>query len=151
MDRDLLYRYQLESNNIENILGATSEQVDALEKFVNLEQPTVDDLVAYVEAVQPGAELRDKPWVKGVRVGSYIAPLSGPYIRAALESLLQDTIMMDPYETHIEYQKLHPFTDGNGRSGRALFLWHMRRYGRLGEIRNFGFLRLFYYLTLENS
>ena len=39
----------------------------------------------------------------------------------------------------------HPFTDGNGRSGRALWLWQMNNHAP------FGFLHTFYYQTLENS
>jgi hypothetical protein len=31
-----------------------------------------------------------------------------------------------PYPAHIRYEKLHPFMDGNGRSGRAIWALMMR-------------------------
>lgn len=30
-------------------------------------------------------------------------------------------------ETHVDYEHLHPFPDGNGRSGRILYNWHLTR------------------------
>ena len=45
-------------------------------------------------------------------------------------------------ETHVRYELLHPFLDGNGRSGRALWLWLMGQ-------APLGFLHTFYYQTLS--
>lgn len=37
----------------------------------------------------------------------------------------------DPKEQHIKFEKIHPFADGNGRTGRMLMWWHELKLGRL--------------------
>lgn len=51
------------------------------------------------------------------------------------------------YRCHVVYETLHPFTDGNGRSGRAVWLRQMGWIVRAP----LGFLHHFYYQTLQNS
>lgn len=36
----------------------------------------------------------------------------------------------DPQQMHIEFEHIHPFVDGNGRTGRCLMWWHEVRLGR---------------------
>ena len=53
-----------------------------------------------------------------------------------------------PYDIHRRYETLHPFMDGNGRSGRILWAWQMIHH----DIRpglSLGFLHAFYYQTLD--
>lgn len=44
---------------------------------------------------------------------------------------------------------LHPFMDGNGRTGRAVWAWAMQRDGQ--DPFALSFLHRFYYQTLEYS
>lgn len=34
-----------------------------------------------------------------------------------------------PKELHVEFEKIHPFVDGNGRTGRMLMWWHELKLG----------------------
>lgn len=67
----------------------------------------------------------------------YRAPEGGREIESRLAELLTGICnsvnghsSISPWEAHLEYETLHPFTDGNGRSGRAIWAWQMRREGR---------------------
>jgi hypothetical protein len=134
-----------ESNRIEGIhRDPTRAEVEATDEFVYAEIMTVGRVKALVAVLQPNARIRDREGLN-VRVGSHIAPPGGPQIVAALQGILG--AMEDPYDTHHQYETLHPFTDGNGRSGRALWLWQMLRNGY--PIPAIGFLRTWYYQSLQ--
>ena len=55
--------------------------------------------------------------------------------------------MATPFGIHLRYETLHPFMDGNGRSGRILWAWQMLHHDIAPGIR-LGFLHAFYYQTL---
>lgn len=130
-----------ESNRIEGITRTTQAHIEAHRRLVGLPMIVIDDLMDFVAIVQPNARYRANPNIRGVRVGNHIAPSSGPHIEVELERVLT---IADPWEQHVAYETLHPFTDGNGRSGRALWL---HRHGGHAPI---GFLHAFYYQTLQN-
>jgi hypothetical protein len=131
-----------ESNDIEGIYRVPYEwEIAAHHMILNAPELTVDHLEEFVAAVQPGARLRDKPGFN-VRVGDHIAPPGGPEIRIRLRKLLRSK--GTPFHVYCEYENLHPFTDGNGRSGRALWLRMMGGPERAPS----GFLRSFHYQAL---
>lgn len=119
-----------ESNSIEGIYrDAFPEEITELERFVAVKHMTIGDLQQFVSVYEPGAQLRDKKGMN-VCVGTYYPPFGGPDIFEQLQGLLDEAIIsakMSPLAQHIYYELLHPFTDCNGRSGRALWLWRMKR------------------------
>jgi hypothetical protein len=135
-----------ESNRIEGIArNPTGDEIDATAAFINLAFPATADVEAFVATIAPGHRLRDKHGLD-VRVGNHIAPRGCPEIRTALDTLMARVAdgadSYHPWQAHIDYETLHPFTDGNGRSGRAIWLWQM-------QAAPIGFLHQFYYQTLS--
>jgi Fic family protein len=140
--------FAIESNFIEQISEEKKhiEHYDALRSFLKLDKLTVKNIEKFVSTIQPNAILRT---TQGVRIGNHIAP-SGEKVKTKLKPLL-DMISkdeIDPWEAHLRYEYLHPFTDGNGRSGRAIWLWQMTTHREWGM--GLGFRHKFYYDTLGN-
>lgn len=132
-----------ESLKIEGIHRApTRDEIVITSWFLALVCPTVGDVQRLVDVYAPGSKLRRHPGMD-VQVGRHFPPRGGTGIEAALIELLNEVNAgkLTPYQAHIRYESLHPFMDGNGRSGRTIWLWQMR-YAPLG------FLHHFYYQVL---
>lgn len=147
-NRYSLEDFIVESNKIEGILRApTRAEIDEATRFILLHKPEISDLEQFVSIYQPRARLRDKVGLNVV-IGSagrivHRPPAGAPKIRKALQKILDEIGDVSPFETHQRYEDLHPFTDGNGRSGRILWLWCVG-----GEAPR-GFLHDWYYASLS--
>ena len=145
-----LAHFVAESNRIEGIVHEpTLAEMNAHSKLLSLEEITHRELEEFVRAIQPDAYLRINPG-DDVCVGGYFPPAGHISIKTRLEDILQDMTQAKVdcnhkaiYELHHRYERLHPFMDGNGRSGRALWLWCHDGYAPLG------FLHQWYYDTLR--
>ena len=140
-----------ESNAIEGITrDPTPAELIVTEQFLQLRCLILPAVVNLVNVYAPGARLRDVVGLN-VMVGRHGPPRGGPHIRQQLEYLLADIDRgkHTPYSAHATYETLHPFMDGNGRSGRAVWAWMMYRAGR--DPFAMEFLRRWYYDSLNES
>ncbi len=134
-----------ESNRIENIKDTIGQDIRAHEQLLGLKTIHVPDLEMFVRTITRDHVLRDKVGLD-VMIGRHLPPVGGPGIRIQLDDLLFTLDSRSPFENHLLYEALHPFTDGNGRSGRALWLWQMMNSGlahRMDQVMKKSFLGIF--------
>jgi len=140
-----LLDFAVESNKIENIHDKESheEHYSKLIKFLKLKELTLDNVCEF----NTWGELRDKQGMD-VMVGDSVPPKGGYRIPKDLVIITSwANSNENPFTIHREFENLHPFTDGNGRTGRVIWLWQMLNQHKY-DLR-YLFLQKYYFQSLQ--
>lgn len=151
---EMLRGFLEESNRIEGEGPPDLPEMHTTAHFLALPQIGVKELEV-LASVYAGtkAKLRCRAGMN-VTVGGHRPPPGGPQVVERLEAHLalvnlQMSGRWSPWEMHVQYEALHPFMDGNGRTGRALWAWMMIKAGR--DPFALPFLQRAYYEALDHG
>lgn len=79
------------------------------------------------------ADLRGTWRPHNVRVGSHVAP-DHKDVPRLITHWVKTYRNYNPQEAHIQFEVIHPFADGNGRTGRMLLWWHQISLGKKPQL-----------------
>jgi Fic family protein len=106
---------------------------------------TAESLKELHHAISHGRDIKRGEWRDvDVRVGSHKCP-DHQDVERLMAEFFENIHYMNAWKAHVEFEKIHPFEDLNGRTGRLLWLHKMKGVCKLS------FLQSFYYQTLSNN
>lgn len=138
------YEYILHSNLIEGVKSQAEidQSLKAWEFLIGQDKLTMDVVL------ETHRLMMEKQWSaiggkmrrENVQVGKYYAPhyMHLPFMMRDWISDMENAILPEfrhmrdysPMVMHIRFEQIHPFRDGNGRSGRMFMWWHELKTGK---------------------
>lgn len=122
-------------------MQAAIELADRLDAAAILEMHAV--LMAHESRHQPGQWRREPVWVGGTSYGPHLAEFVAPD-HTRVPELISDLVAFAQRDdlpvltqaalAHAQFETIHPFTDGNGRTGRALVHAMLRGKGLTQQV-----------------
>lgn len=84
-------------------------------------RPTISSAILIGQLIEPR---KNKPGIRkcAVQVGSVICPPASE-IKSLLFNLFASRETLSPMDFYKGFQEVHPFVDGNGRTGKVLLNW----------------------------
>jgi len=142
--RGRLMEFAKESNRIEGITNADDNErmFEKLEAFLKFKELTAVRVCSFNE----WGVLRRNAGMD-VSIGGRSCLPGGDSLKHHFALIIHTLVERSAFINHVEFERLHPFTDGNGRTGRAIWLWQMVRQHDYDL--SLGFLNKWYYQSLE--
>lgn len=143
--RSRLMEFAKESNRIEGITNAEANErmFQKLEAFLKFKELTAVRVCGFNE----WGVLRRNAGMNA-RIGERSCLPGGDSLKHHFTLIIHTLSERSPFVNHVDFEKLHPFTDGNGRTGRAIWLWQMVR--QYDYDLSLGFLHKWYYQSLAS-
>lgn len=142
-----LKRFMLDSNRIEGENRINPGDIEAAKFAIAAPIIGLSELLRIHSLL--GAYL-NKPWVGQLRtinvhVGRF-CPVDAGQLQLAMEEFIHDLPLMTSWTAHNKFEKIHPFQDLNGRTGRLI--WLNKAIWNEGYSFKIPFLQAYYYQTL---